>query len=317
MPRTSAILRPDLGALAYEYSMNAAKQGFIGSLVLPPFYTPLKNAQYPVIPAEAILEVADTQRAARSAYARGDWEFVMENYSCSENGWEEPLDDTEAEHFRNYFDAETVAVERATSIVLRSMERRVAKKVMDTKVFTNAAAKAAWNNYGSADPLADVSAGKATFRHTVGLQPNALIMDKDVFDHISLCEAVIERVKYTSPNAIRGALTVEQLKAYFGVEHLLVAGAVYNSSAKKQTKKIESVWPVDKVMLACISSGGNDLKEPSLGRTFVWENDAPDIIVTEQYREEQTRSDIYRVRQYTDECIQFAGAGYIITGVTA
>ena len=49
----------------------------------------------------------------------------------------------------------------------------------------------------------------------------------------------------------------------------------------------------------------------------MWENDAPDIIVTEQYREEQTRSDIYRVRQYTDECIQFSGAGYIITGVTA
>lgn len=41
------------------------------------------------------------------------------------------------------------------------------------------------------------------------------------------------------------------------------------------------------------------------------------MLTTEQYREEQTRSDIYRVRQNTDECIQFTGAGYILTGVTA
>ena len=41
------------------------------------------------------------------------------------------------------------------------------------------------------------------------------------------------------------------------------------------------------------------------------------MLTTDQYREEQTRSDIYRVRQNTDECIQFTGAGYILTGVTA
>ena len=35
------------------------------------------------------------------------------------------------------------------------------------------------------------------------------------------------------------------------------------------------------------------------------------------YGHEQTRSDVYRVRQNTDECVQFAGAGYILTGITA
>ena len=41
MPRTSseALLRPDLGCLAFEYSMSAASQGFIGRQVLPPFST--------------------------------------------------------------------------------------------------------------------------------------------------------------------------------------------------------------------------------------------------------------------------------------
>lgn len=317
MPRTNAIIRPDLGVLAYEYSLGAATQGFIGHQVLPPFNTVLQSSQYPVIPAEAILETADTQRAPRTAYARGDWEFDFKDYTCKENGWEEPLDDTEAVLFSRYFDAETVAVQRATLMVLRSQERRVATKVMDTNTFSNAPAAHAWNSYADADPLADVNKAKDHFRYSVGLKPNALIMDEDVLKHISMCDAVMDRIKYSNPNAIRGELTLEQLKAYFSVPTIIVAGAVYNKAAKRRPKEIATIWPTDMVMLACLSGGGQNLKEPCLGRTFLWEEDSPGMLTTEQYREEQTRSDIYRVRQNTDECIQFTGAGYIITGVTA
>lgn len=316
MPRTSSIFRPDLGTLAYEYSLDAASQGFIAQQVLPTFFTAQKTAQYPVIPAEAILEVAETQRAARSAYARGDWTFEDEDYSCKENGWEEPVDDSEAALYRNFFDAETVAVKRATLMVLRSLERRVVKRVMDTGTISSAAVGKAWNDYANADPLADVTKAKNRFRFSVGLTPNALVLDKDVLSHVSMCEAVIDRVKYTSPNAIRGELTIEQLKAYFGVANIIVAGGVYNTSARNQPKKVETFWPLDRVLLACVSTGGQDLKEPALGRTFVWEEETPNLLVTEQYREEQTRSDVYRVRMYTDECIQFPGAGHILTGVT-
>lgn len=317
MPRTNAIIRPDLGVLAYEYSLGAATQGFIGHHVLPPFNTVLQSSQYPVIPAEAILETADTQRAPRTAYARGDWEFDFKDYTCKENGWEEPLDDTEAALFSRYFDAETVAVQRATLMVLRSQERRVAAKVMDTNTFSNAPAAHAWNSYADADPLADVNKAKDHFRYSVGLKPNALIMDEDVLKHISMCDAVMDRIKYSSPNAIRGELTLEQLKAYFSVPTIIVAGAVYNKAAKRKNKEIATIWPTDMIMLACLSGGGQNLKEPCLGRTFLWEEDSPGMLTTEQYREEQTRSDIYRVRQNTDECIQFTGAGYIITGVIA
>ena len=225
-------------------------------------------------------------------------------------------DDTEAALFARYFDAETVAVQRATLMVLRSQERRVAARVMDTKTFKNTAVAHAWNSYADADPLADVNRAKDYFRYSVGLKPNALIMDEDVLKHISMCDAVMERIKYTSPNAIRGELTMEQLKAYFSLPNIIVAGAVYNKAAKRRPKEIAAIWPTDMIMLACLSSGGQNLKEPCLGRTFLWEEDSPGMLTTEQYREEQTRSDIYRVRQNTDECIQFTGAGYILTGVT-
>ena len=316
MPYTNnkAILRPDLGALAFEYSLTAATIGFIADLVLPPFYTPLQTAQYPVILAEALLEVADTARAPRSAYARGDWDWDFKDYLCSENGWEEPVDDVEAKLFRNYFDAETMASYRAMSIILRSREMRTAAKVFDTDTFTGHGVTKAWNSYADADPRADVVKGIEAMRLATGLEPNALILDKSILRQVSMCDSVIERVKYSDPNAIRGDLTIPQLEAYFGTR-VVAAGAVSNTAPKKKTKSIKPIWSPTMAMLGVVSSGGQDLREPSLGRTFVWEEDSPDMVVVETYREEQTRSDIVRARQNTDERIQFTGAGYLLTGV--
>jgi len=316
MPQTKAFIRPELGALAFEYSLTAAQLGFIADLVLPPFFTPLQTAQYPVIPAEALLEVADTARAPRSAYARGDWEWDFLDYVCSENGWEEPVDDVEAKLYRNYFDAETMATYRALSIILRSREKRAAAKVFNAATFPGDAVAHAWNSYADADPRADVVKGIDAIRLTTGLKPNALILDESILRQVSMCDSVIERVKYANPDAIRGDLTMPQLEAYFGVR-IIAAGAVSNTAPKAKAKKIDPMWSPTMAMLGVVSSGGQDLREPSLGRTFIWEEDSPETVVVETYREEQTRSDIVRARQNTDECIQFTGAGYLLTGVTA
>lgn len=232
MPTTNSVFRPELGVLAYEYSLGAAQQGFIGRQVLPVFETDLRAAQYPMIPAEAILEMQDTARAPRAAYARGDYSFESAEYYCREYGWEEPLDDTEAMLYRRYFDAEVVAVQRATLMILRNEEKRVVEATINNAGLPNGAVAKAWSSYADADPLADINKAKDHFRFSVGLQPNALVLDVDILRHISMCDAVMDRIKYSNPNALRGELTIEQLKAYFGVANILVSNAVYNSGPK-------------------------------------------------------------------------------------
>lgn len=316
MVATNSTFRPELGVLAYEYSLEASRAGFIGRLVLPPFEVDLQAAQYPVIPASALLEMQDTARAPRSAYARGDFEFDSADYYCREHGWEEPLDDVETRLYRRFFDAEVVAVQRATFMVLRDQEKRVVNATIGNNELPSAAVDKAWTSYADADPLADINKAKDHFRFSVGLTPNALVLDVDILRHVSMCDAVMDRIKYSAPGALRGELTLEQLKAYFGVPAIFVSNAVYDAAAKGAKAKVATIWPRDRVMLACVSSGGQDLREPCLGRTFVWNEDSGQLSA-ESYREEQTRSTIYRVRQYTDECVQFAGAGYVLTGVTA
>jgi hypothetical protein len=59
------------------------------------------------------------------------------------------------------------------------------------------------------------------------------------------------------------------------------------------------------------------MREPALGRTFLWMPDSPTQLTVDQYREEQTRSNIYRVRHNCDEVVQFTGAAYLLGNITA
>ncbi len=322
MPKPSniqAFPRPDLAQVAYEFSLQAATSGFIAPVVLPAFDSATKTGQFPVIPAEALLELPDTRRAPRSAYQRGDWDYKMDDFSCKENGWEEPVDDDEAAVFKTYFSAEVVATLRAMGIILRSHEKRVADKVFDLNTFENAAAGNEWDDYANADPLADVNLGKKYFEESTGLVPNALIINRVNYRHLGMIDAVIDRIKFTTPSVQKGELAAELLAGYFGVERVLVAGGAYNSAPKGRDAQIARIWDTDMAMLACLSSGGEDLREPCLGRSFSWESGTSGSggtpIMVEDYREEQTRSNVIRCRQNTDEKIQFTGAGYIIKGL--
>lgn len=66
MPRptaNTALQRPDLGAIAYEYLMAADQAGYIAGLVMPIFESEFISADYPIIPIEAFMKHFDTSRA--------------------------------------------------------------------------------------------------------------------------------------------------------------------------------------------------------------------------------------------------------------
>lgn len=313
----SVTLRPDLGTVAYEYMADAASQGFIARRVLPEFSTQNRSGQYPELEPKVFLELADLKRAPRSAYKRGDWSATWKDYDCQEYGYEEPLDDVEATMVRSYFDAEVVSVQRATLMLLRAEEKRVADLLTNTSTFSNSAATAAWTSSASADPLADVNTAKEAIKLATGIEPDTIVLTDKAYRAVCNCASVLDRVKYTNPAVVRGDLTEDILKTYFGVTNIFVAGAVYNAAARNKTESISRIWTDAKVFVCKLSGSGSDLKVPGLGRTFKWAPDAPDIVTVEQYREEATRSTIYRVRQHVCEKIQLAKAGYILTGCVA
>jgi len=319
MPRpTSAttLQRPDLGAIAYEYNAEASQRGFIGLGLLPIFEVEEQSADYPKIPIESLIKIQDTKRAPRANYGRSDYEFETGTYACKENGWEEPVDDVEANLYRRYFDAEEVAVKRATDILLKGQEVRIAAMMFNSGNFTVADAAIPWNTSATAVPRTNVEAGKIAMRAASGLEPNTIAMSKKVFTYLMLTAEITTAFRYTNPIEIGGMEAQKRIMAqYFGVDRVLVGDAIKDTAKKGQVFSLGDIWDDEYVGLFKVSAGGNDLREPVVGRTFLWTADSPGNIVTEQYREEQRRSNIYRVRHNVDECFIFQGAGYLLGNI--
>jgi len=309
--------RPDLGAVAYEAMMGAAERGFIASRVMPVFNTPLQSSEYPIIPTEALLKQKDTKRAARGNYNRDDYAFDFGNYSCSEHGWEEKVEDSEKSLYERYFDLEVVAVERATEIILGGFEQRVATLTQAAaSSATTTTAGAAWSNPATATPRKDVAAARAAQRSGGGIVGDTLIMGWTAFQNLIATDEVKTYLQYTSPHLMQGEEAQRSTMArYLGVNDIMVGGAIKDSAKKGKATVIAGMWDDTIINLIKLSSGGPSLKEPAFGRTFLWSDDTPDILTTDTYREDQTRSDIYRVRSYTDEAIQSTAANHRITGV--
>lgn len=317
MPRptsSTTLQRPDLAAIAYEYALAGADRGFIGQQIFPVFEVPQQSADYPVIPIEALLKAQDIGRAPRSGYNRGDYEFETGTYACVEYGWEEPVDDVERALYKRFFDAEEVATMRAVDILMRGYEKRVQAIVQSTSVITNTAAiSTAWSTSSTCTPKSDIETARRAMKAATGIVPNVLIMSEKVFELLMICSEVKDYTKYTNPTLLNSREQQRQiLSVYLGL-NILVGGSQYDSAKKGQSFSLADIWDDEYITLARVSGGGGDLREPCLGRTMLWTADSPQMLVTEQYREEQTRSDIYRVRHYVDEAIIFAGAGYILS----
>lgn len=316
---STTVQRPDLGSLAWEYMLESSQRGFIGMSVLPVFDVTEQSADYPKIPIESLLKVPETKRAARSGYSRGDWEFETGTYSCQEHGWEEPVDDQEANLYQRFFDAESVSVEIAVDTILRGHELRVASMVGNTSnAGGNSAVTAAWSDPTNATPKADVKTGIQLMRGISGLAPNVGVCSLKVLENVLVTEELRNYLQYTSPHLVEG-LDAQRatLARYLGLSDILVGGAIQDTANKGQSTVIGDIWDDAFFSLMRVSGGEQRLREPVFGRTFLWSTDAPNVVTTEQYREEQTRSNIYRVRQNVDEAIVFVGAHYLLTGVTA
>jgi hypothetical protein len=319
MPRHASgasTIRPDLGALAWEYTVEAGQRNFVGPVIFPFFPTGIQSGRFPYIPAESLLRIAKTQRAAQAGYTRIDWAFDEKDFATVRHGLESPIDDSERNLYQSQFaglDVEQINTMITVDHMLRSYEKRVVDKVTDNGNLANAAASVKWNLADTADPRADVQTGIELIEGTTGLTPNTLVLSKKLFRRVIQCKAFIDHVKYTRAvltDSIQVKLSL--LADYLEVDQVLLASSVYNSSKNPKTFTPVSIWPDAKVLLAVLAKEPMNLKEPCLGRTFIWDRYGKELLRTETYREESTESDIYRVKSDQAEEFVFKGAGYLI-----
>lgn len=317
-----ATLRPDIADSFTEFDLEMNIRGFVWDRVLPVFEVSRQSGTFGRIPIEQLLQNRETRRAPGAGYARGNWTFTTETFATVEHGAEEPVDDNEAAMYRDYFDAEVVSALRARSAVLLNAEKRVADAIFNTSTWTGSAlatgVSTTWSTAASATPIADVEGAVQKVYDGTGIWPDTIIMSKKVFRLLRNVDEIIERIASSGAGSPTKATDINEsmLAQVFDLPKVVVAGSSKNTAAEGQDASISQVWSDTQVMV-CKTASSQDFREPCLGRTFHWGDDGSSVGGTvESYREEQTRSDVIRVRHQVDEKVIYKELGHLLTGIT-
>lgn len=292
--------RLDLGQALAEFDYLG--QGFIGRQVLPVTPVAKKDGVFTALTRESITRPRNVKRAAKGAYNRDDHEITEISYSCVEYGHEQPVDDVERATYATDYDADLTAAQLAKYILMCEEEKRIRDALWNTTTFTGAAlytdvSSAPWDNAAS-DVIGHVEAAKQAVLKNCGMMPDTMVLGYQQLCNLKVNTAIKDNIKYT--NTILNNTVEDLLAQMFGIQRVLVGRAVAGTHNEGGTFSSGFIWGDDYCWIGV--TGGGNLALPSCGRLIAWSGDGGEMTV-EQYREEQTRSDIFRVRQFVQEKI--------------
>lgn len=205
------------------------------------------------------------------------------------------------------------ATENVTEMQFVSREIELAAMLTDTAVLTQnttLAGTAQWNDYTNSNPISDVRTAAQAIHAAIHVQPNVLILSKQVFDKLVDHPEIVERVKYSA----LGVITAELLARLFEVDRVIVADAAKNTAAEGQADSMSYIWGKNAI-LAYVNPRIAQ-KMITLGLTYTWKT-----MKVEKLRgtdEEDRKGTYVRVGDhYYDQKLVSAAAGYLIKNAVA
>ena len=164
-----------------------------------------------------------------------------------------------------------------------------------------------WSDFASgiSDPFSDIETAKEAIRVKIGKRPNVIEMGALVFSKLINHPKIVDRVKYTS----RDAVTPELLAKLFNVSAVLVGDAVYDNNGT-----FADIWGKHVVLAYTEMASSADFGVPSFGYTYRL-NGYP--FVEAPYEDRNAKSWIYPVTDEVSPIIAGSTAGYLISTAVA
>lgn len=167
-----------------------------------------------------------------------------------------------------------------------------------------------WSDFNNSDPIGDVRTGMQTIHNSIHVNPNVLVLGKQVYDKLLDHPQIIERIKYSQ----LGVASTELLARVFGVEKVLVGAAGYNTADEGQTDAMGYIWGKNAILLYVAPRIAPKLM--TVGLTYTWKT-----MKVERLRgsdEEDRKGTYVRVGDYYyDQKTVSVLAGYLIKNAVA
>ncbi len=297
---THATPRMDLGLAFHEYSPERMR--FIADQLLPVFPARKEAATLSVIKRRTYT-IPATKHADGAVFPRVSLYADDMAYACVDHGLEGQLTDRQREKYRDDFDGELETVNGVKIKMMLAREKRIKELLFNTGTWVGAAlytdnSSAPWDTT-TTNIINQVNGAKEKVRLNTGVKADSLIIGEATMQNLLINDVI--RARFPGAALITEEMLRANFAVIFGLEQLIVGAVVYNSADEGQDFTATDLWVDDYAMVAALGREGMPLSEPQLGRTILWEQYISELRYVEQYREEQTKSDIFRVEESIDE----------------
>ncbi len=300
---TRSTPRLDLGVAYHEYVPE--DMVFVAELVLPTMNVAKEAGTISVITRENA-RATNNKHANGATFNRINRNAEDMSYTTTDYGLEGQLTDVDRENYMSDFDGEVETVQGIKTEMLLNKEIRAAAALFNTTTWTGASlytdVSTDWDAAG-ADIIGDVRGAQEIVRKNTGRRPRSMLIGPETWLNMKTNTAIL--AKYIGIDVLTDDTWLRFVPGVLGLREIIVADGVYNNAKEGQTASMADIWSDDYALLFNRHAG--PLSNSGLGRTLRWTGESGslvnglDTVVT--YREEQTESDVYRVREYVGEKI--------------
>jgi hypothetical protein len=301
--------REDLGVAFHEFDTSV--DGFVADLALPPATVGKKASTMGVITREN-LKRANADHANGAAFNRVTLISEDKSYACVDHGLEGQLTDEDRSTYETDYDAEYETVQSTARKMYIEREIRVMEAMFNTTTFTGADlytdnSGSPWDNIATTI-IAQVIAAKTKVRLNCGVMPDTMLIGQTALENLLLNTQI--RAQFPGAQMITLAMIQQALGSIFGLQNLIVGKVGYDSADEGQDFSGSEIWADDYALIYKRHTGGR--ATPGLGRNMEWNGVDGGLGLVKEYREEQTESDIFRVRDFSFEWIFDAYFGHLM-----
>ena len=313
---TNAIIRSDINTFVIEAA--GIESLLIAPRIFGVYSSPTRAGIYPRIRTALgnLLKSKDgeadfTLRGPDGSYNETSRAHEQDTFECFDRGLEERIDDAYARDYSRFFDAEVITAQMVLRQMRLAMEVRCAGVLYNPSNFTTTDTTVAYSeaNLATVDFARDVN--EALDRLTgKGISPNTMVLNLGLWNRLRRSAKLQTYIFGNLPSGQQRLVNPGDIASVFGITNVFIAAAKHDIASKNKTPVLEHIWNDDYVWIGATGSG--DFAAGGAVRQIIWTGDAPDLFVTETYRNETRRGDMVRVRQHASEKVIDQTAGELL-----
>lgn len=211
--------------------------------------------------------------------------------------------------------AEKNATKRTVQKLLIAKERRLAARMADTGEITQnttLSGTSQWSDYTNSTPVADIFAAKSAVNTGCMNEANTLLFGYEVFQKLRNHPDLVGRI-----NGLTEALTMEQMKAIFEVDNIIVANTQYNTARQGAAKSMAQIWGKHAWALYINPEAPQEIDSITLGHTLRLEGEGMDRTIVKKWYDEDAEASWVRASMKYEQKFMAVECAYLIKDAVA